>query len=92
MDSDGFVYNCSPPPRLCVSGLLFYPVSCFVAVHQTGHNSGVIHSGIYYKPDSLKAKLCVEGAALIYEYCDLKGIPYRQCGKVQCSTVVSAYL
>ncbi|XP_031213584.1 L-2-hydroxyglutarate dehydrogenase, mitochondrial [Mastomys coucha] len=53
-----------------------------LALHQTGHNSGVIHSGIYYKPESLKAKLCVEGAALIYEYCDLKGIPYRQCGKL----------
>ncbi|XP_050009640.1 L-2-hydroxyglutarate dehydrogenase, mitochondrial [Alexandromys fortis] len=53
-----------------------------LALHQTGRNSGVIHSGIYYKPESLKAKLCVEGAALIYEYCKLKGIPYRQCGKL----------
>lgn len=53
-----------------------------LALHQTGRNSGVIHSGIYYKPESLKAKLCVEGSALIYEYCDLKGIPYRQCGKL----------
>lgn len=53
-----------------------------LALHQTGRNSGVIHSGIYYKPESLKAKLCVEGAALIYEYCNLKGIPYRQCGKL----------
>lgn len=48
-----------------------------LALHQTGHNSGIIHSGIYYKPESLKATLCVEGAALIYEYCNLKGIPYR---------------
>nr|XP_048271586.1 L-2-hydroxyglutarate dehydrogenase, mitochondrial isoform X1 [Myodes glareolus] len=53
-----------------------------LALHQTGRNSGVIHSGVYYKPESLKAKLCVEGAALIYEYCNLKGIPYRQCGKL----------
>ncbi|XP_062946892.1 L-2-hydroxyglutarate dehydrogenase, mitochondrial isoform X2 [Cynocephalus volans] len=52
-----------------------------LAVHQTGHNSGVIHSGIYYKPESLKAKLCVQGAALIYEYCNQKGIAYKQCGK-----------
>uniref|UniRef100_A0A673VDT7 L-2-hydroxyglutarate dehydrogenase, mitochondrial n=1 Tax=Suricata suricatta TaxID=37032 RepID=A0A673VDT7_SURSU len=52
-----------------------------LAVHQTGHNSGVIHSGIYYKPESLKAKLCVQGAALIYEYCKQKGISYKQCGK-----------
>ncbi|XP_042533909.1 L-2-hydroxyglutarate dehydrogenase, mitochondrial [Dipodomys spectabilis] len=53
-----------------------------LAVHQTGHNSGVIHSGIYYKPESLKAKLCVKGSALIYEYCKQKGIPYKQCGKL----------
>ncbi|NXD72598.1 L2HDH protein, partial [Eolophus roseicapillus] len=53
-----------------------------LAHHQSGHNSGVIHSGIYYTPGSLKAKLCVEGAALCYEYCDQKGIPYKQCGKL----------
>nr|XP_051678781.1 L-2-hydroxyglutarate dehydrogenase, mitochondrial isoform X3 [Oryctolagus cuniculus] len=53
-----------------------------LAVHQTGHNSGVIHSGIYYKPESLKAKLCVQGAALMYEYCNQKGISYKQCGKL----------
>ncbi|KAM5235133.1 L-2-hydroxyglutarate dehydrogenase, mitochondrial [Ctenodactylus gundi] len=53
-----------------------------LAMHQTGHNSGVIHSGIYYKPESLKAKLCVQGAALIYEYCSQKGISYKQCGKL----------
>ncbi|EPY74404.1 L-2-hydroxyglutarate dehydrogenase, mitochondrial precursor [Camelus ferus] len=53
-----------------------------VSVHQTGHNSGVIHSGIYYKPESLKAKLCVQGSALIYEYCTQKGISYKQCGKL----------
>lgn len=53
-----------------------------LAIHQTGHNSGVIHSGIYYKPESLKAKLCVQGAALIYEYCKQKGISYKQCGKL----------
>uniref|UniRef100_A0A8C9PGD3 L-2-hydroxyglutarate dehydrogenase, mitochondrial n=1 Tax=Spermophilus dauricus TaxID=99837 RepID=A0A8C9PGD3_SPEDA len=53
-----------------------------LATHQTGHNSGVIHSGIYYKPESLKAKLCVQGADLIYEYCNKKGISYKQCGKL----------
>ncbi|XP_025059282.1 L-2-hydroxyglutarate dehydrogenase, mitochondrial [Alligator sinensis] len=53
-----------------------------LACHQSGHNSGVIHSGIYYTPGSLKAKLCVQGAALCYEYCDQKGIPYKQCGKL----------
>ncbi|XP_044292306.1 L-2-hydroxyglutarate dehydrogenase, mitochondrial isoform X1 [Varanus komodoensis] len=53
-----------------------------VALHQSGHNSGVIHSGIYYTPGSLKAKLCVEGSLLCYEYCDQRGIPYKQCGKL----------
>lgn len=49
-----------------------------IAQHQTGHNSGVIHAGIYYKPGSLKAKLCVEGLHLIYKYCDEKNIPYKK--------------
>jgi L-2-hydroxyglutarate oxidase LhgO len=54
--------------------------------HQTGRNSGVIHSGIYYKPGSLKAKLCAEGRRLAWAYCDQKGIPYRQVGKLIVAT------
>jgi L-2-hydroxyglutarate oxidase len=50
--------------------------------HQTGHNSGVIHGGIYYAPGSLKSKLCVAGARAMYEYCDEQGIRYQRCGKV----------
>ena len=54
--------------------------------HQTGHNSGVIHSGIYYKPGSLKAKLCIEGRKLAWEYCDAKGIEYKNVGKLILAT------
>lgn len=48
--------------------------------------SGVIHAGIYYKPGSLKAKLCVEGLHLTYKYCDEKGIPYKKVGKLIVAT------
>ncbi|MBV9440256.1 MAG: L-2-hydroxyglutarate oxidase [Candidatus Eremiobacteraeota bacterium] len=54
--------------------------------HQTGHNSGVIHSGIYYKPGSLKAKLCTEGRKLAWHYCDRKRIPYKNVGKLIVAT------
>lgn len=53
-----------------------------IAVHQTGHNSGVIHAGIYYKPGSLKAQLCAEGRDAMYRFCDEHGVPYEKCGKI----------
>ena len=57
-----------------------------VGRHQSGHNSGVIHSGVYYKPGSLKAKLCVTGAAAMVEFCREHAIPHQVCGKVIVAT------
>src|SRR5207237_5555211 len=57
-----------------------------IARHQTGHNSGVIHSGIYYKPGSVKAKNCVAGAARMVAFCREHSIPYEVCGKIVVAT------
>lgn len=70
-------------PRL---RLLLVEKEAGVARHQSGHNSGVIHSGIYYKPGSLKAKLCVEGAAAMVEFCREHSLPYQVCGKLIVAT------
>ena len=57
-----------------------------VAHHQTGNNSGVIHSGLYYKPGSLKAKNCIDGYHMMIQFCDEHKIPYDLCGKVVVAT------
>lgn len=57
-----------------------------LAAHQTGHNSGVIHSGIYYKPGSMKARLAREGNRAMVEFCEEHGIPYETCGKIIVAT------
>ncbi|MBI1736852.1 MAG: L-2-hydroxyglutarate oxidase [Candidatus Rokubacteria bacterium] len=70
-------------PRLSITILDKEPR---IAAHQTGHNSGVIHSGIYYKPGSSKARLCVEGATLMRQFCESRGIKVEHCGKVIVAT------
>ena len=53
-----------------------------VAAHQTGHNSGVVHAGLYYEPGGLKARLCRRGGDLLKAYCAEKGLSYLECGKL----------
>lgn len=53
-----------------------------IACHQTGHNSGVIHSGVYYKPGSAKARTCIRGGALLRKFCDANSVRYDECGKI----------
>jgi L-2-hydroxyglutarate oxidase len=71
----------SPGSSLCV-----LEREAGLAAHQTGHNSGVIHAGVYYTPGSLKARLCVEGAREMYEYCEQHEIAYERCGKLILAT------
>lgn len=57
-----------------------------IATHQTGHNSGVIHSGLYYRPGSLKARWCAEGREALYAFCREHRIPHEPCGKLVVAT------
>ena len=57
-----------------------------LARHQTGHNSGVIHAGVYYTPGSLKARFCLEGNKATKAFCNKHGIPYDECGKLLVAT------
>ena len=57
-----------------------------LATHQSHRNSGVIHAGMYYTPGSDRARMCVEGAARMYEYCEAKGLPHARIGKLIVAT------
>ena len=72
--------------RLPGSSLLILDKEADVAAHQSGHNSGVIHSGVYYKPGSLKAQLCREGAGEMIRFCREHEIPHEVCGKLIVAT------
>lgn len=69
--------------------LLIVEKESAVASHQTGHNSGVLHSGLYYKPGSLKAKNCVDGYAMMVDFCRRHGIKHDICGKIVVATTPS---
>jgi L-2-hydroxyglutarate oxidase LhgO len=62
--------------------LVVFEKEARVGQHQTGHNSGVVHSGVYYQPGSLKARLCVEGVRKLRDFCDLEGLAFEAFGKV----------
>ena len=68
--------------RLAGSSVVVLEKEARVGAHQSSHNSGVIHSGLYYKPGSLKARMCVEGAALMAAFCREHALPLKVCGKV----------
>ena len=60
-----------------------------IALHQTGHNSGVIHAGIYYEPGSQKANFCSIGGRMLRDFCDERGIEYKMCGKLIIGKLIS---
>ncbi len=86
----GGIIGLSVAMSLCDShpgvSIAVFEKESYWAHHQTGHNSGVIHSGIYYKPKSLKAKLCREGCKSMAQFCKLHHIDYEICGKVIVAT------
>ncbi|UKA50824.1 L-2-hydroxyglutarate oxidase [Arthrobacter sp. FW305-123] len=68
--------------RLHHAQITVYEKEDRLAAHQTGHNSGVVHAGLYYEPGGLKAKLCRRGVELLQEFCATKDLPYEACGKL----------
>lgn len=68
------------------AGIVVLEAAPAIGTHQTGHNSGVVHAGIYYAPGSLKAQLCAEGRLRLFEYCEARDIPVDRCGKLIVAT------
>jgi len=68
------------------AGVVVLEAASHIAAHQSGHNSGVIHSGVYYKPGSLKAETCREGREALYRFCATEKIAHRRCGKLVVAT------
>lgn len=68
------------------AGILLIEKEKTFAAHQTGHNSGVIHAGVYYQPGSLKADFCKQGALATLDFCRTHNLPFRQCGKLLVAT------
>ncbi|HMC64930.1 MAG TPA: FAD-dependent oxidoreductase, partial [Gemmataceae bacterium] len=68
------------------SSLIVLEAENRIAAHQSGNNSGVIHSGLYYRPGSLKARNCVEGREAMYRFCEAHGIPVERPGKIVVAT------
>src|SRR3954453_21046739 len=64
------------------TGVMVFEREDSLAQHQTGHNSGVAHAGIYYRPGSLKAELCTRGRMLLRDYCAQHDLPFDECGKL----------
>ena len=67
-------------------GVVVLEAEARIAAHQSGHNSGVIHSGLYYKPGSLKAQTCRDGREALYRFCEREKIAHRRCGKLVVAT------
>lgn len=88
----GGIVGLATARALCADGvtsLVVLEAEEQVATHQTGHNSGVIHSGLYYKPGSLKARNCATGREAMYRFCAEHGLPHKRCGKIVVATTAA---
>ncbi|MCA1786091.1 MAG: FAD-dependent oxidoreductase, partial [Desulfobacteraceae bacterium] len=77
--------------KFCSAAILLVEKEDRFAAHQTGHNSGVIHAGVYYQPGSLKADFCRQGSLATMDFCKEHNLPFRQCGKLLVATTAVEY-